>query len=100
VRLPKFPASTGRGTKSPVSRRDIPIQAGTGPSNEEEEAFNWYGIAGGCDTVSKLHEMKVKKMKGKPGEYERAMCKAAGDVDFSKNPMEEFEQMLKKRYGR
>jgi hypothetical protein len=50
--------------------------------------------------VSKLHDMKVKKMKGKPGEYERAMCKAAGDVDFSKDPMEEFELALKKRYGR
>jgi hypothetical protein len=44
--------------------------------------------------------MKVKKMKGKPGEYERARCKPAGDTDFSKDPMEEFELALKKRYGR
>jgi hypothetical protein len=59
VRLPKFPASTGRGTKSPVSRRDIPIQAGTGPGNEEEEAFNRYGIAGGYLSITNTHTQHV-----------------------------------------
>lgn len=47
--------------------------------------------------MSKLHEMKLKKQKEG---YERKYGKTAGDIDFSKNPLDDFERQLKKRYMR
>ena len=41
----------GSGTRTPVSRRDIPVQAGAGPGNEGKEAFDRDGADGGCDAM-------------------------------------------------
>jgi hypothetical protein len=47
--------------------------------------------------MSKLHDMKLQ-YQGDPLMFKRK--KPVGDIDFSKNPLDEFEQQLKKKYGR